>query len=145
MGKIVKSNKTINGTYAKVWVNNELFAEVQSAELKVTLEYEELNFAGDLAVHRKLIGWSGEGSITLKKVFSRGLALLGDIPKTGIVPDITINISLADPDAYGVERCSVSEVTFDEFMLSQFELKKLGEEELSFKFADFDIIDKIAA
>lgn len=145
MGKIVKSNKTINGTFGKVWVNNELYGEVQSAEAKVTLEFEEKTFAGDLAVHYKLISWSGEGTMTLDKVFSRGLALLKDIPKTGIVPDITINFALSDPDAYGVERCSISEVVFKEFMLAQFEMKKTGTLELPFNFSDFDIIDLIAA
>lgn len=143
MGKQVKSNKIIKGTYGNVWINNELLAEVDAAEAIITLEYEEVNMAGDLATHQVLVGWKGEGSITLKKVFSRGLILLGNIPKTGIVPEISIIFAIDDPDAHGAERVSVSEVTFEEIMLAKFELKKPGSEELKFKFADYDLIDLI--
>lgn len=145
MGKRVKSNKIINGTFGTVWINGEQLADIESAEAKISLEYEEVNMAGDLAVHQKLIGWKGEGSITVKKVFSRGASLIGDMPKTGIVPEITIVFALKDPDAHGAERFSVSEVTFNEVTLAQFEQKKILTEELPFNFADYDYIDLITA
>ena len=144
MGKI-KANKIINGTFGSVWINGERWFDVEALELKVTLEYEDVNLAEDLATHKKLIGWSGEGSMTVKKVYSRGANLLGQSIKKGIVPEINIVSKLADPDAYGTERVSVSEVTFNEFLLTKFEQKTLGTEELPFNFADFDLLDTIAA
>lgn len=140
-----RSNKTINGTYGSVWVNGERWLDVESFEAKVTIEYEDVNMAEDLATHKKMIGWSGEGSMTVKKVYSRGATLLARAVKSGQLPEITIVGKLADPDAYGVERVSIGEVTFNEFTLLAFERKTLMTEELPFNFADFDPIDLISA
>lgn len=141
----VKSNRQINGTFGAVWVNGEKWLDIESFEAKVTLNFEDVNMAEDLATHKKLTGWSGEGSMTVKKVYSRGAALMASATKSGQVPDINIVGKLADPDAFGAERVSISEVTFNEFMLLKFEQKALGTEDLPFNFADYDLIDSISA
>ncbi|USK54370.1 phage tail tube protein [Cytobacillus solani] len=143
MGK-VKSNKVINGTFGAVWVNGEKWLDVESFEAKVTINYEDVNMAEDLATHKKMTGWSGEGTLSVKKVYSRGANLLAKSVKNGIVPDISIVGKVADPDAHGHERVAINEVTFNEFMLLKFEQKTLGSEELPFAFADYDEIDLIA-
>lgn len=144
MGKL-KGNKQINGTFGSVWVNGEKWLDVESFEAKVTIDYEDVNMAEDLATHKKMIGWTGEGSMTIKKVYSRGSTLLAKSVKEGVVPDVSIVGKLADPDAFGAERVAINEVTFNEFMLLQFEQKTLATEELSFNFADYDPIDLISA
>ncbi|MCM3411462.1 phage tail tube protein [Metabacillus litoralis] len=144
MGK-VKSNRQINGTFGSVWVNGEKWLDVDSFEAKVTVSFEDVNMAEDLATHKKMTGWAGEGSMTVKKVYSRGSGLMANAVKTGQVPDISLVGKLADPDAFGSERVAINEVTFNEFMLMKFEQKTLGTEELPFNFADFDPIDLISA
>ena len=141
----VKSNKLINGTYGSVWVNNEKWLDVEEFEAKVSIDYEDVNMAGDPATHKKMIGWTGEGSLKVKKVYSRGAKLLADDVKKGKVPDVSIVGKLADPDAFGSERVAIKEVTFTEFMLMQFAQKTIGSEELPFSFADYDPIDLISA
>lgn len=140
-----KSNQQINGTFGSVWVNGEKWLDVESFEAKVKVDYEDVNMAGDLATHKKMTGWAGEGSMTVKKVYTRGAALMADAVKTGQVPDISLVGKLADPDAFNAERISLSEVTLSEFTLMKFEQKKLGTEDLPFAFAGFDLIDKISA
>lgn len=140
-----KSNKQINGTFGSVWVNGEKWLDVDSFEAKVTIDYEDVNMAGDLATHKKMIGWTGEGSITVKKVYSRGASLMAHAAKTGIMPDINIVGKLADPDAYGAERVDIREVTFNEFTLMAFEQKTPATEELPFNFGDYEVIDLIRA
>lgn len=140
-----KSNKQINGTFGSVWVNNEKWLDVESFEAKVTVNYEDVNMAEDLATHKKMTGWAGEGSMTVKKVYSRGANLLANAVKNGVTPEINIVGKLADPDAFGSERVAINEVTFNEFMLMKFEQKTLGTEELPFNFADYDPIDLISA
>lgn len=139
------SNKQINGTFGAVWVNNEKWLDVDSFEAKVTINFEDVNMAEDLATHKKMTGWAGEGSMTVKKVYSRGANLLADAVKSGIVPNISIVGKLADPDAYGSERVALNQVTFNEFMLMKFEQKALGTEEMPFNFSDYDLIDSITA
>ena len=141
----LKANKQINGTFGSVWVNGEKWLDVESFEAKVSLNFEDVNMAGDLSTKKKYTGWSGEGTITVKKVYSRGAALIGTAAKTGIMPDITLVGKLEDPDAYGAERVSISDVTFNEFTLLAFEQKTLATEELPFNFGDYDFIDLISA
>jgi hypothetical protein len=141
----VRSNKVINGTFGAVWVNGEKWMDVESFEAKVTINFEDVNMAEDLATHKKMTGWAGEGSMTVKKVYSRGASLMAAAVKNGQVPDISIVGKLADPDSFGSERVSLSEITFNEFMLMKFEQKTLGTEELPFNFADYDLIDSISA
>ena len=69
---------------------------------------------------------------------------MGEAAKTGVIPDIELIGKLADPDAYGSERVSISEVTFNSMTLMKFEKKTKMEEELPFNFADYDFLDKIA-
>jgi hypothetical protein len=141
----VKSNRQINGTYGAVWVNGEKWMDVESFEAKVTISYEDVNMAEDPATHKKMMGWSGDGTMSVKKVYSRGASLMSNAVKTGQMPDVSIVGKLADPDAFGAERVSISEVTFNEFMLLKFEQKTLGTEDLPFNFADYDLIDTISA
>lgn len=141
----LRSNKQINGTFGAVWVNNEKWMDVDTFEAKVTVDYEDVNMAEDLATHKKMTGWSGEGSLTVKKMYSRGVALMAEAVKSGIVPDITLVGKLADPDAFGSERVSLTDVTFNEFTLLAFEQKSLATEELPFNFADYDMIEAIDA
>ena len=141
----LKANKQINGTFGSVWVNNEKWLDVSAFEAKVTIEYEDVDMAEDLAKHKKMIGWTGDGSLTVKKVYSRGAGLLANSVKSGILPDISLVGKLADPGAFGSERVAINEVTFNEFMLLKFEQKTLGTEELPFNFADYDPIDLITA
>lgn len=141
----VKSNKVINGTFGSVWVNGDKWLDVESFEAKVTINYEDVNMPEDLATHKKMTGWAGEGSMTVKKIYSRGASLMANAVKKGTLPDINLVGKLADPDAFGSERIAIEEVTFNEFMLMKFEQKTLGTEELPFNFADYDLIDLIPA
>src|SRR5690625_4928670 len=136
----IRSNKVINGTFGSVWVNNEKWMDVESFEAKVNIDYEDVNMAEDLATHKKMIGWNGEGTMVVKKVYSRGAALMANAAKTGIIPDISIVGKLADPDAFGAERVAINEVTFNEFTLMAFEQKTPATEELPFNFANYDPI-----
>jgi len=139
------SNRQINGTFGSVWVNSEKWLDIESFEGKVTINFEDVNMAGDLATHKKMTGWAGEGTMTVKKVYSRGASLMANAAKTGQVPDITIVGKLADPDAFGAERVAFKEVTFNEFTLLAFEQKTPMTEELPFNFGDYEPIDLISA
>lgn len=138
-----KAGRVINGTHGAVWINGEKLFDLESLELKVTIEYEDVYFPEDTGKHRKFIGWVGEFNLVLKKMFSRGANLLADAVKNGQMPDIEITTRLADPDAYGVERTTVSGVTFNEFLLAKIEQRTLLQEEMSGEFADFDILESI--
>lgn len=140
----MKANKLINGKFGRIWVNGILWAECESFESKVSGEWEDVSFCEEMGTQRKLMGFTGEGTITLKKMYSRGLNLLAEGFKTGNMPEVKIVGKLADPSAYGHERAEILGVTFDEMTLIKFTDKELQKEELPFKFADYNLLDKIA-
>lgn len=137
------ASKVINGTYGTVWVDGELWAEVESFEAKVVISYEDVNFANSGATHKKGTGYAGEGTMTLKKVYSRVQRKVAENLKRGVFPRSTIAGKLADPESYGTERVVLNDVTFNEVMLMKFEQKALGSEEVPFNFSDYDMPDLI--
>ncbi|MEG0258468.1 MAG: phage tail tube protein [Lysinibacillus sp.] len=138
-----KAGRVINGTHGAVWINGQKLFDLESIELKVSIEYEDVYFPEDTGKYRKFMGWVGEGNLVLKKMYTRGANLLAKAVKTGQMPDVEITTRLADPDSYGVERTSVSGVTFNEFLLAKIEQRTLLQEEMGFEFGDFDLLETI--
>jgi len=138
------ASRIMNGTYGSLWVENELWAEADSFEAKVTINYEDVNFAGEGATFRKATGWNGEGKIAIKKIYSRTQSLMAEKIRAGIYPRIKIVGKLSDPSAAGTERVALYDVTFGEFLLLKFEQKTLGSEEIPFAFSDYEILQSVA-
>ncbi|MBU5464970.1 phage tail tube protein [Anaerotignum sp. MSJ-24] len=144
MADSIKTNQIIRGTYGRVWIDGELFANVKSFEAKLTLNYEEVDLSNDLGKHQRYMGFTGEGTMTLHKVNSKIFAKVAKAIKSGEMPEISVVGKLEDPTALGAERVSFTEVTIDEVMALKFENATIGEEEVPFKFADYEPLDLIA-
>ena len=142
MGKYT-GNDVLNGTWGRVWVNNELWADVISFEAKVTGEFEDINFCDDAATYKRYMGFTGEGTIVFKKVDSKVTKLLADAYKKGVMPDIKIVGKLDDPAKGGAERVELLNVIFTEFTILKFAAKELLEGEVPFSFSDYNTIDLI--
>lgn len=139
------ASKVMNGTYGKLWVDGELWAEVDAFEAKVTVNYEDVNFAGEGATHKKATGWAGTGSTTIKKIYSRVQRKMADKVRRGEYPRFDFVGKLEDPDAHGAERVALHDVTISEFMLLKFAQKALGSEEIPFAFSDYELVDSVPA
>nr|WP_330372777.1 phage tail tube protein [Lachnoclostridium phytofermentans] len=55
----------------------------------------------------------------------------------------TIISKLDDPDAYGAERVVISNASFDDVTLADWEVAKKGSVEAPFTFTDYDFLDKV--
>ena len=133
----------INGTYGCLWVDNELWVEVDAFEAIVNVDYEDVNIAGNQGTFKKQTGWNGTGSLTVKKVNSRITNKMSKGIKKGETPRMKLIGKLSDPDALGSERIALYDVTFDAFTLMKFEQKTLGSNDVSFAFSDYEPIDTI--
>ncbi|MFI8716150.1 phage tail tube protein [Brevibacillus brevis] len=136
-------SRVINGTYGRVWVDGELWMEVDEFEAKVTISYEELSFANEGGTFQKAIGWAGEGNMKIKKIYSRVQRKMAANVRKGIYPRLNIVGKVADPEAHGAERVSLNDVTISEFMLLKFAQKTTGTEDIPFKFSDYEMVDMI--
>lgn len=139
----VKGSQVINGTHGRIWVDGELWLYVKSFEAKATADIEDINVCGDLATYGKMKGWNGEGTITCYKVDSRISKKIANAMKNGDMPEIKLVGSLSDPSSKGVEKVEILGVMFTEFMLMSFASKEVIEEEIPFRFTDYNFIDLI--
>lgn len=135
-------NRIIRGQFGKVWMDGELYSNVKSFEAKISLKYEAVDVNGEMGVHQRLVGFEGAGTLVLHKIDSRVAQKIAGKIKNGSVPEIKIVSKITDPDVNGAERIELIDVTIDELMHS-FENKKVQEESLPFKFADYNFLDYI--
>ena len=135
--------KTINGTFGSLWIDDYFMSEVTGLEAKVTLEKTEVNQTGTLAKGYKITGTDCKGTIKLNKVTSYFIQKLSDNLKAGKTTTCTIISLLDDPDSSGQERIKLTGCTFDELTLANWEAKKLGEESIPFSFTGWEILDAI--
>ena len=139
----MKANEVINGTWGEVWINDDLVDEISAFQAKIEFNKEDIDVCGEMMTQHKITGYSGTGSMTLKKVNSRMIKILSDFVKDGTEPDVTIVGKLADPANGGSERISLTGISFDDLTLFDFEVKALGEYECPFTFTGFKVIDSI--
>jgi len=137
------ANKVLKGNSGNLWFNGQLLATLSKVEAKVKGEFEDISFCGDNSTYSVYNGWSGEGTITLRKVDSTIWKIVADAYKTGIMPDIKLVSSLTDASTSKSEKVSIEGVIITEFMLAGFENKKIIEEEFPFKFGDYETIETI--
>lgn len=140
---MINQNRILTGSNGNVWLNGKLLAQIKSIEAKITGDFEDVNLVGDYATHSAYIGWTGEGTLVMQKIDSTVLVLMKDAYKTGEMPDIKITTKLLDKFTGKSERAAISNVVITEFMLAKFESKAPIEEELPFKFSDYEILETI--
>jgi Protein of unknown function (DUF2001). len=136
-------NKTIRGTFGKVWVDGDRMSNVRSFEAKLTIDYEDMDINGDFGQKKRYMGYSIAGTMTCFKVDSYIAKKIHKGVMNGDLPDIKIVAVLDDPTGYGAERVALYDVKFDELTLSQFENKSLTEEEVPFTAGSFEFLDLI--
>ena len=137
------ANKVLKGSGGNLWFNGQILSTLSKVEAKIKGNFEDVDFCGDNSSYSVYNGWSGEGTITIKKVDSAIWKLCADAFKSGVMPDIKLISSLTDASTGKSEKTSIEGVVITEFMLAGFEAKKMIEEEFPFKFGDFDAIETI--
>jgi len=128
----MSADQVVSGTYGAVWVGENKLANVKKFKAEKKAIYEDVDISEQLGHSRKLVGYEITGTMTLSKVDSFFAKLLDADWNAGKNPDVTIIARTADPSANGKEGISLTGVTFDSLTLLDFEIKKLGEEEMSF-------------
>lgn len=135
--------KTINGTFGELWIDDYYLAEVTGLEAKANIEKTEVNQTGTLAKGYKVTGLDCKGTIKLNKVSSYFQTKLSAKIRKGQTPSCTIISKLSDPDSAGAERVKLTGCTFDELTIANWEAKKLSEESVPFSFTDWQFLDTI--
>lgn len=137
--------KAINGTFGRLWCNDEDYNTVKQFEAKAKLNWDEVPLPEQLAPEYNYLGYTIEGTITGTKVDSRFIELYAEGIQTGNIPDVTLVGRLNDPKKHGYERVAIYGVVFDELAIMQFEANTTVEEEVPFKATSYKFLDKLSA
>ena len=136
-------DRVINGTFGKVWIDNDFMSYAIGLEVKVKFDTAEVRMAGTLKKGTKITGISGNGTVKLNKVTSYAIKKVYENIKAGKATRLTITTSLEDPEAFGAERIAIHDCVVTELTLADWEAAKLGEESIPFSFSDFEVLESI--
>lgn len=146
MADTIRGNKTLSGTWGELWIDGERIFEFSKIELKVSPNREDVQISVD--VDSKITGLKGEGSYTVKKVYTRAKKILEEWKK-GRDPRAQIIAALKDPDAVNgqTERWSCDNVWHNELPAVNWEKGAIVEEEMTVGFTPSDLtnLDEISA
>lgn len=137
MRQVNPANGIVTGNNCWTWLGTELLNDIKQLEWKVSLDFADATFLGDPRTHKVYQGYSGEGTLTFYKKSSRGIKLLRDVLKTGVMPDLKIITKMTNPASGKSERAIFTGITFSEFGASS-EAKAVLEESLPFSFSDIE-------
>lgn len=134
----LQANRTLSGSFAEVWVDGARIAELSELILTVKVQREKVQIGMD--VDSKITGYSGNGTMTLKQVYSRFFEVL-EQAKNGIDKRCTITTALKDPDSVEgqEERYSVSNVAFTELPFINYKMGEVNQQKLPFTFRPSDL------
>lgn len=139
------AKRVMSGTWGEVWLDNEYVSECYGMQAKMSFNKEDVQMCGKMAIDSKVTSMKGNGSLRLYKVSSRMALAIGEAIRNGKDLRFTIISKLADPDAYGAERVAVSNVSFDDLTLADWEVATNGKIEAPFTFTDYKFLDTVEA
>lgn len=142
MGQI-SAKRTISGTWGQVWVDGEPWLEISAGQAKYTYNKESVTMCGEMAEDSKVTGVKGTGSITVNKVYTRNINRADQLLE-GRDVRATIVMALADPDAYGAERVSLHNVSFDDETIMDFTAGQVSKATYPFTFTGRKWLDTIS-
>ena len=134
-GKVDSAKRVISGTWGELWLDSEYVGEVFKFQAKFAFTKEDVNMCRQMWTDTKTTAVKGTGSIGLHKVNSRMVKVIGEHIANGRDMRYTIISKLDDPDAYGAERVSISNVSFDDLTIADWQAAQKGQTECPFTFA----------
>ena len=134
--------RVMNGTWGQVWVNDELWAELDGFQAKSSYNKESILLCGNMVEGSKVTSIKNTGSISVKKIYTRNHTRTNDL-MDGKDVRCTIVAKLADPDAYGAERVALYDVSFDEETIMDFSAGNIAKANYPFTFGRREWLDVV--
>lgn len=137
------ANKVLSGTEGSLWINGDPIEEINKVETKIEGVFENIDFAGVYGEMNRYMGYKISGTLTLNKMHSRALGILGDAFTTGKFPDIEIIATVTNKQTDERESISLQGVQFTEFDFN-FETKKPTQEAIPFKAISYKVLETLS-
>lgn len=135
--------RVMNGTWGEVWVDNEPWLELESAQAKYAYNKSDVNMCGEMTVGSKVTNVKGTGSLVVHKIYTRNIDRTDQI-LAGKDVRATLVMKLADPDAFGAERVALYDVSFDDETIMDFTAGQPGKTTHPFTFGKREWLDRVS-
>ena len=151
-----RGRRRIAGNYGRVYVQSDtdgettndastegttfdLIFEIKAFEAKITAEREDVWIG--ISKDSKVVGYSGEGEITIVQVFDRGYKKWVEEAQKGHDIRFTLIGDLSDPDQLGhsSDRIKIANVWINELEIMKFEKGGIVEKTIPFGFTPQDV------
>lgn len=143
--KEFESNRTINGSYGEVWLDDDYLGEIESGKAEVDITYTDIQMARRIINGKKMTKAEGKGSIKLHHVRSNIAKKMSDAAKSIRISQAHNNFATGSFPALGEERVVLYGCKFSKATLMDWEGGKVTEESYDFSFEDWDFLDSIIA
>lgn len=130
------------GTDCELYMEGKWLTNVTSVEASVEINQAELNLVGHWWTAHRNMGLSGSGSVNGVFVNTELIEKIGMI-QDGREFRTEIVIKNTNPDVGKTYRVRLKNVVFTTIPLGNFSAGEIAEQEFSFTFAGYEILDKV--
>lgn len=141
--KLDSAKRVMSGTWSEVWLDGEQVGEAYGFQAKIAANKEKIELCNQMWTDHKIMSVEGTGTLRMHKVNSRMTLLLAEALSSGKDLRFTIVEKQADPDADGVERIALLNVSFDDVTLADWEAGQVGKVEAPFTFCGCRTLDAV--
>lgn len=139
--KTMSPERAMYGTHATMWIDGDEIGEVTSVEATLEAQKEEVKMAKTMYTGYKVTGYQGKGTFKLHKVSSKFIKKFAPSIQEGRQVSFTLISKIDDPDAFGSERVALYGCIVDAVNVVNWEVGALLEEEYSFTFTSYELLD----
>lgn len=139
---IDSAKRVINGTFGELWKDGILVAETTAFQAKIAKTKVSVQLCGQIMEDTKTTSVKGTGSLTIHKVDSAWIREQIDV-QNGVDSRHTLVSALKDPDSWGAERISLSNVSFDDVTMADWKAATMGSVTIPFTFTGAKLLDAI--
>lgn len=137
-------NRILNGTEGKVYIDGEPVYNVDRIDVKVSIDYDDINLNGEYVTQHRYMGASISGTVSLHKFDSYLVELYAQHIARGTIPPVRIDVALYDPQTQQRQIVALYDVQFEEVDLGSFTNKELLTEDMPFNAGSFEVLEVIS-
>lgn len=139
------AKRVISGNYGQLFdQDGDWLSNVTSVEANIEIGMEEIKLAGTRWLGNKTTTLKGSGSINGYLVTSEWIEKMAQVTDDVSSPYVTeLIVKIDDPEAFGAYRVRLKNVTFDRIPVVNYEVGSIVEQEYTFVFSGYEILDAI--
>lgn len=139
------AKRVISGNYGYLYdQDGNWLTNTTAVEANIEIGMEEIRLAGTRWLGNKTTTLKGSGSISGYFVTSEWVEKMNQVTDDTSSPFVTeLQVVLDDPESFGAYRVRLKNVTFDNIPVINYEVGSIVEQEYTFVFSGYEVIESI--